>query len=251
MPDPSRSGRCRGSGRRSRPGYDRCRWERETTRYRCLIIDHDDTAVDGTQRVHYPAHRRVMEILRPDSVPIDLDTWFRKNCHPGILSYLIDELGMTPEELEIEHEIWREFTSRERPEFYPGFLAALAAFQDRGGLVVVVSHSEEHVIKAHYAAAPGDRRVAPDLVFGWDLGPEQRKPHPYPVLETMRRFDLASREVLVVDDLKPGIDMARAAGVDAAAACWAHDIPEIRAFMERNCVATFDTVAEFAAFVLR
>jgi len=192
-----------------------------------------------------------MEVLRPDSVPIDLDTWFRKNSHPGILSYLIDELGMTPEELAIEHEIWREFTSREVPQFYPGFLDVLAAYQAGGGRIAIVSHSEEHVIRAHYEAAAADRHVAPDLVFGWDLGPDQRKPHPWPVLETLRRFGLAPRDALVVDDLKPGIDMALAAGVDAAAACWAHDIREIREFMERNCVATFQTVAEFGAFVLR
>jgi beta-phosphoglucomutase-like phosphatase (HAD superfamily) len=88
-------------------------------------------------------------------------------------------------------------------------------------------------------------------VFGWDLGPALRKPNPYAVHETLRRLGLDRREVLVVDDLKPGVDMAVAAGVDVAAACWSHDIPPIREFMERTCVATFATVAEFAEFILR
>ncbi len=192
-----------------------------------------------------------MEVLRPGKTPVDLETWFAKNFDPGILAYLVDELGLTPEELKIEHRIWREFTSREVPQFYPGFLEALAAYQARGGRIVVVSHSEEHVIRAHYAAASNHHRVTPDLVFGWDLAPEERKPSPYPVVETMRRLNLAPRDVLVVDDLKPGIDMALAAGVDAAAACWGHDIPLIRDFMRRTCIATFATVPEFAAFVLR
>lgn len=221
------------------------------TRYRCLIINHDDTAVDSTRRVHYPAHVRSMEVLRPGSLPIDLDTWFAKNCDPGIMGFLVEELALTPEELAVEHEIWRTFTERETPRFYPGFLAALATYKAGGGRVVVVSHSESHVIEAHYRAADGGHGPMPDLVFGWELGADRRKPNPYPVHEAVRRLGLEPRDVLVVDDLKPGVVMARAAGVDAAAAGWAHDIPSIRAFMRRACVAYFGTVAEFAEFILR
>jgi beta-phosphoglucomutase-like phosphatase (HAD superfamily) len=192
-----------------------------------------------------------MQVLRPGCEPADLQTWFEKNFHPGILSYLVDELEFTPDELEVEHRIWREFTGREVPDFYPGILEALAEFQSSGGRLVVVSHSEAHVIRAHYATAGNGHPVAPDLVFGWELGPERRKPNPYPVHETLRRLRLEPSDVLVVDDLKPGVDMALAAGVDAAAACWSHDIPAIRTFMERSCVACFATVAEFADFILR
>ena len=39
----------------------------------------------------------------------------------------------------------------------------------------------------------------------------------------------------MVDDLKPGYDMAKAAGVDIAAAAWAHNVPEIASFMRENC----------------
>jgi beta-phosphoglucomutase-like phosphatase (HAD superfamily) len=221
------------------------------TRYRCLIIDHDDTAVDGTRRVHYPAHLRAMEVLRPGNAPIDLDTWFRKNFDPGILPFLVDELGLTREELALEHKIWREFTTRDTPDFYPGFLEALAAYKDRGGRVVVVSHSESHIILSHYRTACDGPGVVPDLVFGWELEPDKRKPSPYPVTETIRQLHLEPRDVLVVDDLKPGVDMANAAGVDAAAAGWSHNIPEIRDFMKQACVAYFATIPEFAEFILQ
>ncbi len=220
-------------------------------RYRCLIVDHDDTAVDGTRKVHYPAHLRAMEILRPGEAVVDLETWFAKNFDPGIAAFLYDELALTEEEMVVEHRVWREFTAREVPEFYTGFLDALHAYQQRGGLIVVASHSEEPVIRAHYRAASDGRPVVPDLVFGWELGPERRKPNPWPVEETLSRLRLDRRDVLVVDDLKPGVDMALAAGVDAAAAFWSHDIPAIREFMRRACVATFDTVAEFGEFILR
>jgi phosphoglycolate phosphatase/pyrophosphatase PpaX len=219
-------------------------------RYRCLILDHDDTAVDGTRLNHYPAHVRSMRILRPELTPVDLDTWFAKNFDPGITAYLVDELGLSEEEMEVEARVWREHATRSRPPFYEGFLEAVAAYQARGGAIVVASHSEEDVIRTHYSGSCNGVTVRPDLVFGWDLGPELRKPHPFAVEESIRRLGVDRHEVLVVDDLKPGVDMARAAGVDVAAAAWAHDIPMIRAFMRRHCVATFDTVAEFAAFIL-
>ncbi len=201
--------------------------------------------------MHHPAHVRAMEVLRPGHPPADLETWFAKNFHPGIMAYLTEELGFTEEEMEVEHRVWREFTSTVVPEFYPGFLDALAAYQRRGGAVVVASHSEERVIREHYRVASDGRPVVPDLVFGWDLGAQRRKPEPYPVTETLRRLRLSPGDVLVVDDLKPGVDMAAAAGVDAAAALWSHDIPAIREYMARACVATFATVADFAEFILR
>ena len=221
------------------------------TRYRCLVIDHDDTAVDSTSSVHYPAHVRGMEVLRPGQAPVDLDTWFCRNFDPGIMHFLTEEIGFTPEEMAIEYGIWREFTTTRMPHFYPGFLEALAAYKARGGHIVVASHSETDNILAHYRAAGNGSALMPDAVFGWESPAEQRKPAPYPVLESMRLFGLAPREILVVDDLKPGIEMARAAGVDAAGVGWAHDIPLIRDWMRRTCVAYFATVAEFASFILR
>ncbi|MGV8041414.1 MAG: HAD family hydrolase [Thermoanaerobaculaceae bacterium] len=189
-----------------------------------------------------------MEVLRPGVTPVDLDGWFVKNFDPGIMAFLVQELGMTPPELAVEHRIWREHTSSATPEFYPGFLDALAAYRAQGGLVTVVSHSESDVIRRHYRAAG---HPEPDLVFGWDVEPEHRKPSPWAVHEALRRLQLEPRDLLVVDDLRPGIQMARSAGVDAAAAGWAHDIPVIRDWMQQACVAYFATIGEFAEFVLR
>jgi len=52
-----------------------------------------------------------------------------------------------------------------------------------------------------------------------------------------------------VDDLKPGYDMASAAGVPFAAVGWANDVPTIEEFMRRNCKRYFKTVEELAAFL--
>lgn len=56
--------------------------------------------------------------------------------------------------------------------------------------------------------------------------------------------------MLVLDDLKPGYDMAKTANVRFAAAGWSNDIPEIEAFMRQNCDLYFKTVETFGDYLL-
>ena len=86
-------------------------------------------------------------------------------------------------------------------------------------------------------------------VFGWEQPPERRKPNPWPLEEIMRRLGLAPEELLMIDDLKPGFDMAHSCGVDFAAAGWAYDVPQIEDFMRRNSDFYFKTVQELADFL--
>ena len=116
----------------------------------------------------------------------------------------------------------------------------------RGGLITVVSHSfSEHILRDYRENGLPE----PDLVFGWEYPDEQRKPRPWALYRIMEKFGLRPEEMLVVDDLKPGYDMARAAGVPFAAAGWANDIPEIVAFMRANSPLYFKTTEELGAFL--
>lgn len=218
-------------------------------RFKCLILDHDDTAMDSTAAIHYPAHVAAMTALRPGVPVVDLDGWFLKNFEPGILGFLQGELGFTEEDMRAEHEIWREFTHKGKPCFYPGFREAVKVYRREGGRFVVVSHSESNIILKHYREA--GEHLMPDDVFGWEAGEAHRKPEPWPVLETLRRLGLAPHEVLVVDDLKPGILMAQAAGVPSVAAGWAHQLAPIRAYMEANTLGILESVRDFASFILQ
>ena len=111
----------------------------------------------------------------------------------------------------------------------------------------VVSHSFDENILRDYAA---NSLPVPDAVFGWEQPPAQRKPQPWPLEEIMRRFGLAPRDLLMIDDLKPGYDMAAACGVDFAGVGWSNDIASIEAFMRKNCANYFKTVPELADFVI-
>ena len=144
-------------------------------------------------------------------------------------------------------EIWRAHTTASTPRFYPGLVELLRRFRERRGLVAVVSHSEERTIERHYAEAG----FAPDAIYGWGDDPAKRKPSPWAVDRIRDRFGLAPGEVVVVDDLKPGVQMARSAGVRAAAAGWAHRIPAIETWMRANCEAYLPTVADLERFLQR
>lgn len=217
-------------------------------RYRCLILDHDDTAVDSTRAVHYPAYLEILAELRPKHRPVSFDGWMRKNFTPGIYAYLTEELGLDDGEMAREYEMWRSHAERTDPPFFEGMLGLLSRHREQGGVFAVVSHSEADMILRAYRAASGGA-VLPDAIYGWEQPPERRKPSPWPVLDVIRRFNLQQQDVLVVDDLKPGVDMARTAGVAVAAAGWGYDIPPIRAEMEKLCDYYFETVGEFAEFV--
>jgi HAD superfamily hydrolase (TIGR01509 family) len=212
---------------------------------RCLVLDHDDTAVDSTATIHYPAHRECMARLRPALEPVSLEGWFLKNFDPGVAHYLETELGLDRDELAAELEIWRSYTSSRTPHFYPGFVDALRRFRGRGGLVTVVSHSEAATIERHYAAAG----FSPDAVFGWDDEATRRKPNAWPVERIRERFGVAREDVVVVDDLKPGVLMARAAGVRVVAAGWGHRIPEIEAWMRAHCEAYLPAVDDLERYL--
>jgi phosphoglycolate phosphatase-like HAD superfamily hydrolase len=223
-------------------------------RYTCLLIDHDDTAVDSTASIHYPAHLAALAALRPERTPPSVEKWLIANFH-GIMEYLVGELGFTREELGVEFEIWRSWTTSHVPSFFPGFLDLLTDFRAAGGRVAVISHSEVDVITGHYRAAhdrtsaAGAAPFLPDLVFGWDHDEEKRKPSAWPVREALRAFGCAPEEALIVDDLKPGVLMSEASGVPIAAAGWSHRVAEIETYMRAHALCYCPRVEDLRAFL--
>ena len=206
-------------------------------RYRCLVLDHDDTLVNSTAHVHYPAFLAAMDALRP-GVTMTLDEYFAMNFDPGFMPYLEDTLKFTDEETSREYDIWQSFATTRVPEAYPGMDRLVRRQKQEGGYVCVISHSVSANIRRDYRE---NGLPEPDLVFGWDLPKEKRKPSPWALEEIMRSLSLAPQDLLVVDDLKPGYEMARAGHVDFAAAMWAHHVPGIRFFMKAHADFCLET----------
>ena len=214
-------------------------------KYRCLVFDHDDTVVNSTATIHHPCFKAYLERYYPGR-SCTLEDYFIKNFEPGFVPMCREEYGMSDEDLAQEGLFWREWVKDHIPAAYPGIREIMERQRAEGGLLCVISHSYEDNIRRDYAA---NGLPAPDLVFGWEQPLERRKPYPWPLEEILRRYALSPSELLMIDDLKPGYDMAAACGVDFAAVGWANDIPAIERFMRQNCQNYFKTVAELAAFL--
>ena len=211
----------------------------------CLIVDHDDTVVNSTATVHYPCFVEYTRIYHPE-YRCTLEDYFLKNFDPGVVAFFRDEVGMSEAQMLHEQDYWFAYVQKHVPQAYPGIREVLWEQKKRGGLLCVVSHSFRENILRDYRE---NDLPEPDEVFGWDYPPAQRKPNPWPLEQIMADFGLEPGELLMLDDLKPGYDMARACGVPFAAAGWANDIPQIEGFMRKNCDYYFKTVPELGAWL--
>ena len=192
--------------------------------YKCLILDHDDTTVDSTATIHYPSFISSMAVLRPE-VSMSLEEYFQMNCDPGILNYYRDVVKLTEEEMRWEHSQWLAYAAAHTPKPFPGMKELMLEHKQNGGYICVVSHNLKENILRDYER---NGLPAPDLIFGSDYPKEQQKPSTWPIEQIMEQLRLQKQDLLMVDDLLPGYEMAKNAGIAFAAACWAHDVASVR-----------------------
>lgn len=211
-------------------------------KYKCLVLDHDDTVVNSTATIHYPCFIKFLEDFYPHLVHnYTLESFYEKNFSPGVISLFRDEIGMTEEQMAEEEQYWADFVETITPEAYPGMSEIIADFKTVGGKVAVVSHSLTRYIERDYRE---NKLPSPDIIYGWDIPKENRKPSPWCINDLVSKYGFKPEEILVVDDLKPGYDMARGGGARFAAAGWAHNVKTIENFMRSNCDYYLKTVAE-------
>lgn len=211
-------------------------------KYKCLVLDHDDTVVNSTATIHYPCFIEYLEKFYPHlSDNYTLESYFEKNFHPGISSLLTEEVGLNEEQLAEEEKFWSNYVAGHIPVAYPGIKEIINRFKSEGGIVAVDSHSYQKYIERDYK---NNALPHPDIIYGWDIPKEQRKPSPFTIFDLMEKYKLKPKDILVVDDLKPGFDMARAAGVEFAAAAWAYDVPMIKDFMKKHCDYYLEKVSD-------
>ena len=214
-------------------------------KYKCLVFDHDDTVVNSTATIHHPCFQAYLDLRFPGRT-CSFEEYMRKNFAPGFIEMCKDDYGMTDADLEDETRFWQSYVKEHIPTAYPGIREIMERQKADGGYIAVVSHSFDFNIRRDYEA---NSLPSPDAVFGWEQPIERRKPNPYPLQEIMRRFSLSPADLLMIDDLKPGYDMARAVGTDFAAVGWSSDVPEIESFMRENCELYFKTVRALADFL--
>ena len=191
-------------------------------KYRCLVLDHDDTVVKSTPEIHYPSFVEIMRALRSEE-PIPTLQEFMEFCsEPGYFAHCRDVIRFTPQESVVQDQMWHDY---------------------------VASHiSEEKIVLRDYEAQNLPR---PALVFGAELGEDRRKPNPWPLFEIRRRLKIPFEETAMVDDLMTGLSMAKNCGVMAVAAGWSHISPKIADRVRRSCDVYCKTVEELRTLLLK
>ena len=215
-------------------------------KYRCLVLDHDDTVVQSMKTLSYPFFLYVLSVFRP-GMTMSFEDYVRDCHHYGFAKLCRLRFAFTEEELSKEHEMWMGYVLSHTPDPYPGIENIIRRQKEAGGLICVVSHSSQKNILRDYDTHFGLR---PDAVYGWELPEHQRKPHPFPLADIMARYNLKPEDLLVVDDMKLACKMADPLGVKVAYAGWSGmGIPEIDEEMTNLCDHSFQATAQFEEFL--
>lgn len=215
-------------------------------KYPCLVLDHDDTVVASEIAVNYPCFLEALEIFRPGEY-MDHPEFVRWCFHHEFADFLRIRYGFTPEEAAEEYEMWKVYAKTHIPPVCEGIREIILEQKRRGGLVCVVSLSSRETILQDYDLHIG---IRPDLIFSSDDPRPQRKPGPYPLKTIMDTYQLKADQLLVVDDLKTGLEMSKAAAVPIAAALWCRqDAPELIEYMTGRCDFSFHTPKELYDFL--
>ena len=215
-------------------------------KYRCLVLDHDDTVVQSMKTLSYPFFLYVLSVFRPGET-MSFSEYVR-GCHQyGFADLCRIHFGYTEEELAEEHEMWMGYVLSHTPDAYPGIDRIIRRQKEEGGLICVVSHSSMENILRDYDAHFG---IRPDAIYGWERPEHERKPNTFPLEDIMRRYNLTPEEILVVDDMKLACRMAEPLGIQVCYAGWSGmGIPEIDAEMQAICDISFDDIAKFEEYL--
>ena len=215
-------------------------------KYPCLVLDHDDTAVKSELTVNYPCFLLALEKFRPGETmeyPEFVDWCFRHE----FTDFLRIKYDFTEEELLEEYHMWQDYSKTHIPPAYEGIRELIAEQKNRGGMVCVVSLSSRENILRDYRTHFG---MEPDMVFSCDDPRNQRKPNPYPLEQIMARFSLSSSQLLMIDDLPTGPQMAAKAGVPSVFAAWSRqESPGLMEAMSELCDFTFHSTEDLRKFL--
>ena len=88
-------------------------------KYKCLVLDHDDTTVRSTPDIHYPQWLETLALMRPD-VEMDIETFMRYNFEFGFFEMCRSVLNFTEEEKAKQYVLWKKYTETHTASFYEG-----------------------------------------------------------------------------------------------------------------------------------
>lgn len=215
-------------------------------KYKCLVLDHDDTVVQTERTIGYPYFRDYIQRIRPGKT-LSFPEYVR-DCNNMVFADMCRiRWQMTDQEQLEEYTGWKAYSRTHVPEVCEGIDRVIRRQKEAGGLVCVSSLSTKEIIERDFLHHFGS---LPDVIYDYDLPPQLRKPNTYALEKIMEQFRLAPEDILMVDDMKLGYTMAAALGIDTVFAGWSKaDFPELSEEMRSLCRYAFDTPAALEQFL--
>lgn len=215
-------------------------------KYKCLVLDHDDTVVQTEKTIGYPYFRDYVERIRPGMTLSFAE--YVHDCNNMVFADMCRaRWNMTEEELTEEYLGWKDYSRKNIPEVCPGIGDVIRRQKEMGGLVCVSSLSTSEIIERDFLHHFG---FLPDAIYDYDLPVHQRKPNTYALTDLLERFHLKPQDILMVDDMKLGWQMAKAVGADTAFAGWSKtDFPALMEEMQGICDYSFHCAKDLEKFL--
>lgn len=215
-------------------------------KYKCLVLDHDDTVVQTEKTIGYPYFRDYVERIRPGMTLSFAE--YVHDCNNMVFADMCRaRWNMTEEELSEEYLGWKDYSRKNIPEVCPGIGDVIRRQKEMGGLVCVSSLSTREIIERDFLHHFG---CLPDAIYDYDLPVHQRKPNTYALTDLLERFQLKPQDILMVDDMKLGWQMAKAVGADTAFAGWSKtDFPALMEEMQGICDYSFHCAKDLEKFL--
>ena len=143
-------------------------------KYKCLVLDHDDTVVQTEKAIGYPYFRDYIQRIRPGKTLSFAE--YVKDCNNMVFADMCREKwAFTDAELQEEYLGWKAYSRTHTPPLCPGIETVIRKQKELGGIVCVASLSTREIIERDFQTHLG---FLPDAVYDYDLPPHQRKPNP-------------------------------------------------------------------------
>ena len=215
-------------------------------KFPCLVLDHDDTVVQTERAIGYPYFRDFIESIRPGE-SLSFEEYVRDCNNMVFTDMCVQRWRMTEEELMQEYTGWKAYSRKNIPPVCEGMENVISRFKEAGGILCVASLSTHEIITRDYMHHFG---FMPDAVYDYDLPVACRKPNPFALEDIMQRFALKPEQILMVDDMKLGWDMAKKCAVPTAYAAWSKkEFPDLAGEMKEIFDFSFDSPKELEVFL--
>ena len=209
-------------------------------KYRLIVFDWDGTVIDS--------HSAIAECMQEASRELGLPVPERERATHVIGLGLHDALRIVapglpghryPEYIEAYR---RHFLAREDTmQPFPGMRELLGFLSDTSVLAIATGKSRRGLERALEATGLRARFRASRCA-----DETRPKPHPAMLLELMEELDFPAAEVLMIGDTSHDLQMAAAAGVDAAAVSYgAHAREGLLACGPRGCFASVEELRQW------